>query len=198
MMTIASSPPEITPEISLEVTLDIATETTTEPKIEPKIEIETKTVTLQDTPKTEQFLSFSLSTSIAIVSTQNLTEVLTLSAQQIIPIPDLDRSVMGVCNWRGEVLWLVDLDVVLNGTPLPPPQGTHYSAIILHHNGQTLGLVVSQITQMVWCSAADIQPLPRTKQMPHTSPFIQGYCASSQSDPFLVLNTAEIFTKFQR
>jgi positive phototaxis protein PixI len=152
----------------------------------------------QNTSQTEQFLSFSLPTHLAILPTRNLTEVLTLSAQQIVPIPDLlDRSIMGVCNWRGEVLWLVDLNAKLNGEPLPVLQGTHYSAIIMHHNGQTLGLVVSQVTQMVWCEVAEIQPLPQTKQMPHSSPFIQGYWISSQAEPFLVLNAPEILTSFQ-
>jgi positive phototaxis protein PixI len=149
--------------------------------------------------QTEQFLTFSLPTNLAILPTKNLTEVLTLSAQQIVPIPDLAPSIVGVCNWRGEVLWLVDLNVVLNGgEPLPPLQSSHYSAIIMHHNGQTLGLIVSQVTQMVWCGTAEIQDLPLTKTMSQTSPFIQGYWISPQSDTFLVLNAAEILTSFQR
>ncbi len=151
----------------------------------------------QPSIQTEQFLTFSLPTNLAILPTRNLTEVLTLSAQQIVPIPDLDRSIVGVCNWRGEVLWLVDLNAVLNGEPLPPLQGSHYSAIIMHHNGQTLGLIVSQVTQMVWCSTAEIQDLPHTKAKSETSPFIQGYWISPQSDTFLVLNAAEILTNFQ-
>jgi positive phototaxis protein PixI len=152
--------------------------------------------------KTEQFLSFSLPSNLAILPTQNLTEVLTLSAQQIVPIPDLDPSIVGVCNWRGEVLWLVDLQALLNGEALPPLQGSHYSAIILNHNGQTLGLLVSQVTQMVWCHPSEIQSLPHAQQKSQThsqtSPFIQGYWISPQSDTFLVLNTAEIFANFQR
>jgi positive phototaxis protein PixI len=153
------------------------------------------------TTQTEQFLSFVLPSNIAIVATQNLTEVLTLNAQQIVPIPDLDRSVMGVCNWRGEVLWLVDLNVILNGEPLPIRQGGHYGGhyhiIILHHDSRTIGVVVSEVTQMVWCGATDIQPLPRTKQMGQASPFLKGYWVSPQSETFLVLNAPEIFMTFQ-
>ena len=146
--------------------------------------------------QTEQFLSFSLTSNLVIAPTRQLTEVLTLTPQQIVPIPDLEAPVMGVCNWRGEVLWLVDLNVLLNGEPLPPLQGTHYSAIILHHNSQTLGLVVSQVTQMLWCAATDIQSLPHTPQMPQSSPFIQGYWVSPRSETLLVLNVPEIFASF--
>ncbi len=151
----------------------------------------------QNQSQTEQFLSFVLPSNLAIVPTQHLTEVLTLNAQQIVPIPDLDRSVMGVCNWRGEVLWLVDLNVILNGEPLPIRQGGHYNIIILHHDGRTIGVVVSEVTQMVWCRATDIQPLPRAKQISQSSPFLQGYWMSPQSETFLVLNAAEIFINFQ-
>jgi positive phototaxis protein PixI len=150
----------------------------------------------QEQSRPEQFLSFKLPANLAILPTQKLTEVLTLTPQQIIPIPDLDRQIMGVCNWRGEVLWLVDLNAILNGDPLPTLQGTHYSAIILNHDGQTIGLVVSQVTQMVWCSSDDIQGLPRTQQLP-PSPFIQGYWISPQSETFLVLNAAEIFASLK-
>lgn len=151
---------------------------------------------VSDQARSEQFLSFKLPSNLALLATQKLTEVLTLTPQQIVPIPDLNRQIMGVCNWRGEVLWLVDLNAILNGDPLPPLQGTHYSAIILNHNGQTIGLVISQVTQMVWCSHRDIQNLPQTQQtLP--SPFIQGYWVSPQSETFLVLNAAEIFASFK-
>jgi positive phototaxis protein PixI len=150
----------------------------------------------QSQSQSEQFLSFTLTSNLVIAPTRQLTEVLTLTPQQIVPIPDLDRSVMGVCNWRGEVLWLVDLNILLNGEPLPPLQGTHYSVIILHHNSQTLGLVVSQVTQMLWCAATEIQSLPSTPQMPQSSPFIQGYWLSPQAETFLALNVPEIFASF--
>jgi hypothetical protein len=55
---------------------------------------------------------------------------------------------------------------------------------------------------MVWCDPIEIQSLPRTQQqsqlISQTSPLIQGYWISPQSDTFLVLNAAEIFANFQR
>ena len=146
---------------------------------------------------TEQFLSFSIVNEVAILPTQKLTEVLTLTPQQIVPIAGLDPSVMGVCNWRGEVLWLVDLNLVLNGKPLPPLEGNHYSAILIHHNGQALGVVVSQIHQMLWCHPNGIQPIPRSQHHPDPSPLLQGYWISPQSETLLVLDVPELFLRFQ-
>ncbi len=161
--------------------------------------IAASSATTPATTQNEQFLSFTLPSNMQVIlPTQKLTEVLTLTPQQIVPIPDLDPQVMGVCNWRGEVLWIVDLAYLLNGEPLPPLQGSHYTAIILHHEGQTLGLVVSQVTQMVWCDPTAIQPLPATKQMPQSSPLMAGYWLSPPSDTFIVLNTPAIFDCFQR
>jgi positive phototaxis protein PixI len=148
----------------------------------------------------QQFLSFypTASANPVMVPTTQLTEVLTLTPQQIVPIPQMDAAVMGVCNWRGEVLWLLDLACLLNGQPLPPPTTATYSAIILHHDTHLVGLVVSQITQMLWCPPAAIQPLPPNQPTSKPSPFLQGYWVSPQSETILVLNSSAIFAGLQR
>ncbi|OLP16311.1 hypothetical protein BST81_22205 [Leptolyngbya sp. 'hensonii'] len=140
--------------------------------------------------KTQQFLSFRLLPNTqAMVSTEQLTEVLSLSLAQIVPIPDVPPQVMGVCNWRGEVLWLVDLGYLLGFTPLFS-QGyrqSNYSAIVLRHQDATLGLVVDQVGQMLWCSPEQIQPLAPGQLAPALSHCAQGYWLDSQGIPFLIL-----------
>jgi positive phototaxis protein PixI len=155
---------------------------------------------------TQQFLSFVISPdSTMILPTSDLTEVLTLSASQIVPIPECDRSVMGVCNWRGEVLWLVDLASMLGGKPLfqHRPVPSQYSVIIVHQQvGQqkalSLGLVVTEVAQMVWCDRETIQPVPASPAIAATAPFLQGYWLSPQGETFWILNNQEILTTFQR
>src|ERR671932_579685 len=66
----------------------------------------------------EQFLRFHLlPDTTVLLPIQQLTEVLTIPKGQIIPIFQMPPWVMGAYNWRGEVLWMVDLGHLVGLTP---------------------------------------------------------------------------------
>jgi positive phototaxis protein PixI len=153
----------------------------------------------------QHFLSFRLPPqSWGILPTEQLVEILNLPVEQIVPIGNLPPPVIGVCNWRGEVLWLLDLAYQLGMNPLFS-QGklrSAYTVMIVHHsaeNGtQTLGLVVEQVSQMVWCDPAAIAPLPATEftdRQQHR--LLQGYWLSPQSETYLALDCDRLFERLR-
>jgi positive phototaxis protein PixI len=153
---------------------------------------------MSSTVQTEQFLSFRLTSTIqAMLPTQQLTEILNLSFNQIVPIPDMPPQMMGVCNWRGEVLWLVDLGYLLGSEPLFEHRRTACKAIVVQYQGQMLGLVVNQVNQMIWCDLAQVQPLPKTQLTPELSACLQGYWLTPQHETLLVLDS-DILVDFFR
>jgi positive phototaxis protein PixI len=140
---------------------------------------------------TEQFLSFNLTSTIqAMLPTQQLTEILNLSFNQIVPIPDMAAQIMGVCNWRGEVLWLVDLGYLLGSEPLCSRgyQQSTCKAIVVQHQGHALGLVVHQVKQIIWCDLTQVQSLPKTPFSPELSTCLQGYWLTPHNETLLVLD----------
>jgi positive phototaxis protein PixI len=143
----------------------------------------------------QQFLSFSLPPTIqAMLPTQRLTEILNLPIQQIIPVPEMPAYVMGVCNWRGEVLWLVDLAALLGADPLHNQslRQSNYSAVIIHHQGRTVGLVVGQVQQMLWCPTDKIQTLASNPLPPELAPCLSGYWLNPQGDTLWRLDAGAI------
>ena len=66
-----------------------------------------------------RFLRFKLSgTDGALLPLQDIAEVMQLDALAILPVPDMPRWLLGVCNWRGEILWLTDLNAMVGNSPL--------------------------------------------------------------------------------
>jgi positive phototaxis protein PixI len=62
----------------------------------------------------QKFLSFHLGTKgIAVISLQYITEILQVSLTEICCIPQMHSSVFGIYNWRGNMLWLVNLEEML-------------------------------------------------------------------------------------
>ncbi len=69
---------------------------------------------------------------------------------QILPVPRMPVPVLGVCEWQGEMIWVVDLMPWLGmglqaQTDLP---GAAPSLILVHDGEQVLALVVQQMGEM--------------------------------------------------
>jgi positive phototaxis protein PixI len=129
----------------------------------------------------EQFLKFYLEPDlVGMLSLSQLTEVLTIPASQILPIPHMKSSVMGVYNWRGEVLWMVDLGHLI-GMTSPSRQNfgmSNYRAMVLQlasdFGTQEIGLIVDRIDDIEWCNPNSIEPLPSSFDS-KLIPFLRGY-----------------------
>jgi positive phototaxis protein PixI len=107
------------------------------------------------------FLCLSLNAKTQVLlAAHYLTEISTLKANQIVPIPDVMPQVMGVCDWRGEVLWLIDLAYLLRYKPLCRlgHRQSDYPTLIIHHDGCHMGFVVQKIHQIQRYEAQTILP----------------------------------------
>ena len=119
-----------------------------------------------------------------------LIEALTIPFGQIVPISHLPAWVMGVYNWRGEILWMIDLGHLVGFTPWHQQvvnTSTH-RAIVLHDRSQSnakdkslaIGLVVSQVEGIEWCSPDQIYSPPASAVTPELAPFLRGILAQTQ------------------
>lgn len=153
-----------------------------------------------------QFLSFSLTLdNKAILPTANLVEVFNVDPGLIVPIPDMPPGVMGACNWRGQVLWLVDLAYLL-GLGAMFDRDFHYpkhSVLIVRSQGKLLGLAVNEVGRLMQCDPAQFQPVPISllPQMQVFTSCIQGQIIDAEGKSFLALDTdaiGEFLAKYQQ
>jgi len=118
-------------------------------------------------------------------------EVITLTPDQVCPLPEPHPAVMGVLNWRGQLLWTVALDrwLAVAGVPetsLTPmaPQRTKAdrtrTALILEQRqgGRRLACVVWHLEALLAVDPRQTQPL---------SPLLLAQIASGLDAGFPVL-----------
>ncbi len=155
--------------------------------------------------KREQFLRLHLAPEIdALLPILQMAEVLTIPSGQIVPIPDMPPWIMGVYNWRGEILWMVDLGH-LAGLPPWHEQTTNISThrvVVLkaqdtnttmaQAKSQMLGLVVNQVEDIEWCDVEMIQTLPLSSVTPEFANLLRGYWWKSDGDMLAILNEVAI------
>ncbi|HEY9833291.1 MAG TPA: chemotaxis protein CheW [Stenomitos sp.] len=154
---------------------------------------------------TQQFLRFHLIPhTTALLPIQQLTEVLTIPPGQIVPISHMPPWVMGVYNWRGEILWMIDLGHLIGLTPWHQQENntSAYPVIVLqsHPNPATtttvkslmLGLVVNRVEDIEWFNPDLIQSPPPSPMAVELLPFLQGYWLKSNGDMLAVIDGSAI------
>ncbi|MEH2248893.1 chemotaxis protein CheW [Nostoc sp.] len=143
----------------------------------------------------EKFLSFNLGVSdTAVISLQHITEVLQVSLPEICGVPQMPSSVLGIYNWRGEMLWLVDLEAML-GYPLMSQESNLLSrmmGIILENEGKYLGLLVRQVLDIEWLDTKEMKVPTAELFYPKISPFLQGYFLNDSEEMILNLDAISI------
>ncbi|MGF1481799.1 MAG: chemotaxis protein CheW [Cyanophyceae cyanobacterium] len=156
----------------------------------------------------EQFLLSQVADLAIMLPITQLTEALTIPVGQIVPIPHMPPWVMGVYNWRGEILWMVDLGHLIGLAPWHQQVASQsvHQAIVLHEasrrsaqgTGPTIGLVVSQIGEIEWCNPAEIQSPPSSAVTPELAPFLRGYWVKQTGDIFVTLDGSAIMAAMPR
>lgn len=155
-------------------------------------------------PKQEkQFLQFYLEPDTKVMlPIAELTEVITIPLGQIIPIPHMKEEVMGVYNWRGEILWMIDLGKMVGLLPWyeQTRNTANYKAIVVsikvkEKEGSAknvkakLGLVVSRVEDIKWCEEKSIrQPTSSSQEKSSLLKFVRGYWLKSDGEKIAVLN----------
>ena len=145
--------------------------------------------------KTAQFLSFYLEADQqALLPTDQLLEIVKVNLSQITAIAGLDKSVMGIFNWRGEVIWVIDLASLLGYKPLYAQEYTQEKfqdkchIIFLRSQENVIGFAVSHVGQMMKCDVAKIQSSVLTFANPEMMQVCRGYWLSGDEETFLVLD----------
>jgi positive phototaxis protein PixI len=141
-----------------------------------------------------QFLIFDLTPNLqGMISTVYLNEVMTCDLSQVLPIFDVPPSVMGICNNRSEILWMVDLPCLLELPPLYAKMGQSCNTMIVHQEGQVVGFVVLNIGQLIQCNIANIQAAPLQSLPRRLGKCVDGLYRLPQGKDMLVLNGPKLF-----
>ena len=159
--------------------------------------------------QTRKFLQFQLGKSekihksaiqgdIALLDAEIVTEVITISAKDILPVPQMFYCVLGIYGWRSEMLWIVDLENLLG---YPPPLTDRDSdrellIMVVQVEGQSIGLLVSGIDNLTEHDLAKFKSTTPEIFSEDVLPFLQGYFTSADNDIIMLIDAEEIFSFF--
>jgi chemotaxis signal transduction protein len=110
-----------------------------------------------------RFLSLYITpTEEMLLPTEQMVEILSLRLEEVLPVPETSPLVVGVFNWRQQVVWLIDLPSVLGRLPLAQqsPGLLQRDVVVVNYQGQTLGLGITRVGKIYQGQAATELALP--------------------------------------
>ncbi len=134
---------------------------------------ETQSVSLR--PQASRLVRFSLDAQDSVLlPLEDLIEILSVEAANILPIPDMPNAVIGICNWRGDMLWLVDFNQFAGYPSLIGQHAAPLSVLVTQSNEQTIGVAVSQVQDIELHDLQRLQPAAIGFFPPNLAPLVRG------------------------
>jgi positive phototaxis protein PixI len=126
-----------------------------------------------------------------LIAVEEVASVQTIAMFDVLPVPQMSPCVLGLSNWRGEALWLVDLAQQLGLSAItPPPQRLHtLTAIVVQLGTKSLGLIVPEIYEIEEQNLATLLPPSPDLFSSQISSFLKGYFRHDRS---VVLDAAAV------
>ncbi len=113
----------------------------------------------------------------SVIPLEQITEILRVNLDEILGVPEIPSSVLGAYNWRGEMLWLIDLEHMIGGTSLyeQVPLLQQPIAIVIQLDNYCFGIVVKSVNEVELHDTTQILPAKPGSFSTQLLPFITGY-----------------------
>jgi twitching motility protein PilI len=121
-----------------------------------------------------------------------IREVLSLTPDQITPVPNVSLLLMGLFNLRGQVIWVTDVGQFL-GQPKPlNTERFEISVIAIEAQDVIVGLAVAQVVGMDWLEEEHLNLSPNAPDS--MAPFLKGewYLDPTAEQPLRLLDPVAI------
>lgn len=123
------------------------------------------------------YLRVQLGEESALIPLVQAKEILNLDPVDILPVPAVPDWVLGVHDWRGELLWLLDIERLLGFPAICQPHArmVRLKGVVVRVNHQSLGVVVRSIDDIELHDEETLKEV-RTGLFPDSLlPFLGGY-----------------------
>ncbi|MGH7998673.1 MAG: chemotaxis protein CheW [Brasilonema sp.] len=120
-----------------------------------------------------KFLRFPLGLEdCVLLPLEQIAEIIRVNLVEILPVPEMSGCILGICNWRGKMLWLLDLNHFVGYSVLTI--GVTPIAIVVMVNEQAIGLVVPQVDDIELHDLRQLQKASAGLFPPKLLPFVLG------------------------
>jgi positive phototaxis protein PixI len=150
---------------------------------------------------------------MALIEIEHVLELVNISIDRVVPMPQLPPAIRGVYNWRGEILWIVDLATLLGlGTErryrsiqptivlssaddVASSQHQQQVATATGSSAKTIGFIVDEIMEIEWCQIDPSGSTLPDRLNPELAQWVRGVWESPTGEDLLILDGQAILDR---
>ena len=143
----------------------------------------------------QRFLQFSLNLQIdCLLSLEELKGVIDISPTKMLPVPQVEEYWLGIINWRGEALWILDLAKLLRakkwyeGEKLPKTA----TAILVGEEEGNIGILTRQVDTIKTYNVKELLPVSSPTINGKINSFVEGCFLDEGKQPIMLLEIKAI------
>ncbi|MEB3339471.1 chemotaxis protein CheW [Okeania sp.] len=155
----------------------------------------------QTISSSKQFISLEVTKTLEVIlSTRELNEVITLDQRTILQIPGMPTVVVGVFQWQGEILWLIDLAYLMGFEPLLSTgyYQQKFRVIKVKFRDSYLGILVQKVGNLIDIESQNISAIKKEKKDSLVEQFILGTCTNSTGERKMILDVEAIIEYIEK
>ena len=148
----------------------------------------------------ERFLQFSLKKKVSgLVFLQDLRGTVEIALTDILPVPQVPEYWLGITNYQGEAVWILDLAQLVNDSHWlrKSPIVSSGMAMLINIEGKTIGLLVEQIQGIENYDPKSCLPIAEVNTNANTKSLFKGYFLSPKGEPSMLLDIDSLFYLLQ-
>jgi positive phototaxis protein PixI len=95
----------------------------------------------------QRFLGFTIGDSLnALIPLMNLQATIKISLSEILPVPQMNASLLGIINYGGKATWVVDLAHLMGGSSyLHSPEISTKMGLLFSIKNETIALSIDRV-----------------------------------------------------
>lgn len=147
----------------------------------------------------EKFLQFSLQPGVnGLIPLADLQGTIEVTLQDILPVPQVAEFWLGIVNWQGEAIWIVDLAGLLGGSHWCRKESITASgmAILMEIEHHTIGLFVEQVKNIEIYDRQLCLPVADINSAEMRS-LLAGYFLDEHGEPSMLLDITSLMSILQ-
>jgi positive phototaxis protein PixI len=142
----------------------------------------------------QRFLGFTIGNSLnALIPLANLQATIKISLSEILPVPQMNNSLLGVINYGGKATWVVDLAHLMGGSCyLQTPDIATGMGMLFRVQNETVALLIDRVGTIETYDPQHCLELGEVMFTDRMRSFLSGYFIDAEQQSRVVVDLPQV------
>jgi positive phototaxis protein PixI len=148
----------------------------------------------EQSTENQRFLGFTIGDSLnALIPLVNLQATIKISLAEILAVPQMNESLLGIINYGGKATWVLDLAHLMGGSGyVRKPDSTTGMGMLFQVQNETVALLIDRVGTIETYNLQQCLPLGESMFTDRIRSFLAGYFIDDDRQSRVVIDLRQI------